>query len=229
VIREIGWLSASESDVPDHDDWLSVAERDVLSGLERAPRRRDWRLGRWTAKQAVSAWRPAPGDLEIIAAEDGAPEVYLNGQPAPVAISLTHRDGVAVCAVAAGDMALGCDLEAIEPRDAVFVGDWFTAEEQATVDAADPAMRPLLVNLIWSGKESAAKAAREGLRLATKDVAVTFPAPIRYSAHWRPFEVAIASLDLSLNGRWRCHRRHVLTVAGPSSWDADPTHLAPTG
>jgi 4'-phosphopantetheinyl transferase len=218
--------------VPDHDDWLSVAERDVLAGLERAPRRRDWRLGRWTAKHAVAAWRPAPGDLEtiaIIAAEDGAPEVYLNGQPAPVAISLTHRDGVAVCAIAADDMALGCDLEAIEPRDDVFVRDWFTANEQAAVDAADTAARPLVVNLIWSGKESAAKAAREGLRLATKDVAVTFPAAVGHSTDWRPFEVAIASLDLSLNGRWRCHRRHVLTVAGPSSWDADPTYLAPTG
>ena len=46
------WLTACAADVPAGDAWLSAAERHVQSGLRIEKRRADWRLGRWTAKQA---------------------------------------------------------------------------------------------------------------------------------------------------------------------------------
>ena len=69
-------------------------------------------------------------------------------------------------------MALGCDLEVIEPRCNSFVADYFTAEEQAFVERASEADRPRLLALLWSGKESALKALHAGLRLDTRTVSV---------------------------------------------------------
>ena len=70
-----------------------------------AKRQADWRLGRWTAKNAVAAYLNLPSDpqaltdIEIRPAPSGAPEVFIADQPARVTISLSHRAGVAACAV----------------------------------------------------------------------------------------------------------------------------------
>jgi 4'-phosphopantetheinyl transferase superfamily protein len=68
---------------------------------------------------------------------------------------------------------LSSDLEIIEPRSDAFAADYFTAEEQALVAQACAPDRLRLLALIWSGKESALKALREGLRLDTRCVIVT--------------------------------------------------------
>ncbi len=172
------WLEQTEADVPVENNWLSAGETLRLSALRFPKRRGDWRLGRWTAKRAVAAHLSFahPGALsaiEIRAAASGAPEVFLNGEPAGIAISLSHRAGTAVCAVMPSLAAMGCDLEEIEPRDDNFFQDYFTAEEQAWV-AREPAVdRPWISTLIWSAKESALKALRVGLRADTRAVAVT--------------------------------------------------------
>ena len=110
--------------------------------------------------------------IEICAAPSGAPEVFFDSQPAAVTISLSHRCGIAACAVAMSHVKLGADLEKIEPRSDAFVADYFTLEEQALVAHASAADRDRLLALLWSGKESALKALREGLRLDTRSVIV---------------------------------------------------------
>ena len=50
----------------------------------------------------------------------------------------------------------------IEPRSDAFVADYFTIEEQALVARASAADRDRILALLWSGKESALKALREG-------------------------------------------------------------------
>jgi len=133
---DVYWLEQTDGDVPAANDWLSEREQTFLSHLRFAKRRSDWRLGRWTAKQAVarslnmSVQREALAGIEIRSAASGAPEVFFANQPAPVTISLSHRDGAAICAVALSSAALGCDLEMIEPRSDAFVTDYFTPEEQ---------------------------------------------------------------------------------------------------
>ena len=69
-------------------------------------------------------------------------------------------------------MALGCDLELVEPRSDRFVADYLTAAEQQLVLGAGPE-RDLVANLIWSAKESALKVLRVGLRRDTRSVEVT--------------------------------------------------------
>ena len=67
------------------------------------------------------------------------------------------------------------DLETVEPHGDAFAADYFTVEEQALVAQAEPVDRWRLLALLWSGKESALKAMREGLRLDTREVIVSFP------------------------------------------------------
>jgi len=172
------WLEQTEADVPQDHDWLSANEAARLNGMRFAKRRADWRLGRWTAKRALAAYLNLPShpqaltDIELRPASSGAPEVFFANKPAAVAVSLSHRAGSALCAVAPSGAALGCDLEIIEPRSDGFVADYFTPEEQALVAEAPAPDRPRLSALLWSAKESALKALRAGLRLDTRCVTV---------------------------------------------------------
>ncbi|MGA3056397.1 MAG: 4'-phosphopantetheinyl transferase superfamily protein [Candidatus Korobacteraceae bacterium] len=172
------WLEQSEADVPAENDWLSANEAVCLNSMRFAKRRNDWRLGRWTAKCALSLTLDVPAHLqalkkiEIRPAPSGAPEVFFDNQPAAVTISLSHRSGIAACAVAISGVEIGCDLEIVEPHSDAFVADYFTIEEQALVARASAADRDWILALLWSGKESALKALRAGLRLDTRSVIV---------------------------------------------------------
>jgi 4'-phosphopantetheinyl transferase len=77
-----------------------------------------------------------------------------------------------MCAVSLSGGALGCDLEIIEPRTEAFVADYFVSEERELIARARVSERFQLVALLWSGKESALKALRTGLRLDTRSVVV---------------------------------------------------------
>ena len=146
----------------------------------RIPKRRaDRRLGRWTTKQAVAACLNLPADvpalanIEIRAAISGAPEVFLYNKPADIAISLSHSAGTALCTVAPPGATFGCDLEMIESRSDAFIADYFTVLEKAIIHRTSVAERALVLALLWSGKESALKALRVGLRLDTTCMCVS--------------------------------------------------------
>lgn len=176
---DVYWLEQAESEIPAHDQWLSVRDAACLGGLRFAKRRADWRLGRWTAKRALAIYWKIPTDpktlseIEIRPALSGAPEVFLADKPADVAISLSHRSGVAGCAIAKSGAMLGFDLEIAECRSEAFVRDYFAAEEQGLITRVHAADRSQLVALLWSAKESALKALRAGLRLDTRSVIVS--------------------------------------------------------
>lgn len=222
----VRWLRLGQADLPAGYEWLTPAEQARL-GSFRAPKRRgEWLLGRWTAKQAVRAslaGSPPPAVVEVCAAPDGGPEVLLEGRPAPLVISLSHRAGLALCTVAAAGSALGCDLELVEARSDAFVADYLTAAERALVERDGPAHRALAVTLVWSAKESALKALRAGLRLDTRDVAVDLPGPLHAgpqqragaspaAARWRPLEVRHPAGGEVFAGWWRRDADLVTTV-----------------
>ena len=213
-MREVFWLERSEADVPTADDWLSDSEAVRLSSLHIPKRRADWRLGRWTAKCAVAAALNFPidrlvlKDIQIRAASTGEPEVTLPDYAPAVTISISHCAGSAICAVALGKVALGCDLEAVESRSDAFVADYFTSEEQEMIAHSSAADRSLLVTLLWSAKESALKALHVGLRADTRSVTVS---PFdsqgeRFSnasgSDWFPLQVRCADGTM-FQGWWR--------------------------
>jgi|SRR5271165_2569851 len=175
----VHWMEQSESDVPVVDDWLSDSEAVRMRSFRFAKRRADWRLGRWTAKSAVAASLNWPTDrlslkkIEISQAATGEPEATIRDRAAKVTISISHREGIAICAVAPGSVKLGCDLEIIETRSDAFIADYFTRKERGLIAQNHGSQRRLLVSLLWSAKESALKALHVGLRADTRSVEVT--------------------------------------------------------
>jgi 4'-phosphopantetheinyl transferase len=215
------WLEQTQADVPAENDWLSARESVCLSGLRFAKRRADWRLGRWTAKCAVASFLNLSMDaqdlaqIEIRPASSGAPEIFIANEPAAVAVSISHSSGAAVCAVAKPGVELGCDQEVIEARSDAFVADYFTESEQVLVARVCAAERSRLVTLLWSAKESALKALREGLRLDTRSVTVS---PINGGFNlngWSPLQVRYAD-GRTFHGWWQQGHGMVRTlVANP--------------
>lgn len=223
---DLYWLEQTESDVPDPNDWLGPHETACLAAMRFLKRRSDWRLGRWTAKQALAACLnlptnlPALASLEIRAAPSGAPEVFLHGQPADVAISLSHRAGTAMCTVGPHGSNFGCDLEMVEPRSPAFVDNYFTADEQALIADTPPPERSLLLALLWSAKESALKALRVGLRLDTRCMSVkpshvTHPLATDLTI-WHPLSIRYSSTQ-TFSGWWRVETDLVRTVVSEAS------------
>lgn len=219
-MTDVYWLEQTEVDVPLENSWLSAREQVHLAGLRVAKRAADWRLGRWTAKCALAACLDLPATLaqiEIRPSPSGAPEAFVNGCPVGASISISHRAGMAICAVAPAGVMLGCDLEAIEPHSEAFIADYFTPEEQALLAASPAQDRLRLLAVLWSAKESTLKALREGLRLDTRSVSVSpIAVPLPPQATWQPLQVR-QSGGHTFSGWWQYTADTVRTlVAAPS-------------
>lgn len=209
------WLIRSLADVPAGEAWLSSRERRTALGIRLPRRRHDWRLGRFTAKAVVGACLSlAPERVEILAAPDGAPEAWVDGERAPVSVSLSHRAGRALAAVARAPHVVGCDLERIEPRSGAFVREWLAPAEQGLIAAHAAADRDLLTNLVWTAKEAGAKVRREGLRLDVRG-AVVAPAEVGGDDdRWRELSVTWGGGHAPTAGWWRTEPGWVMTIAG---------------
>jgi 4'-phosphopantetheinyl transferase len=125
-------------------------------------------------------------------------------------VSLSDRAGCAVCLVAARRLAIGCDLELVEPRSDAFVRDYLTGPERRWV-AEVAAAREVTANLMWSAKESALKVLRTGLRRDTRSVEVTFAEPMPPEGAWSRFQVTAAEGGV-FEGWWRRTGAFLLTA-----------------
>jgi 4'-phosphopantetheinyl transferase len=206
-------------DVPADDRWLSARELAVLDKLHNPKRNQDWRLGRWTVKRIVAHYLGFEDNLtkiEIIAAEDGAPEVFVNRNPAGVAVSISHSNGVGFCVAAREVSGIGCDIELIEVRSDEFITDYFTADEIALCRNSPPEQLALLSTLIWSAKESVLKVLRAGLRIDTRSIEITL-VPQEVLSGWKKFSTRYVADANGFCGAWLIHQNFVLTVAVPSA------------
>jgi 4'-phosphopantetheinyl transferase len=173
---------------------LTLAERARHVGLRMPRRRAEWLLGRLAAKSVVAEALAQPGaswplrSIEIASAPSGAPRAQLApeaepfggfspGERLPVSVSISHAEGLALCAAAragpAGDRSgrtIGIDLGRVESRSPAFVDTFFTADEQRLVRDASPSDRELRANLIWCAKEAVLKALGLGLTVDTRGV-----------------------------------------------------------
>jgi len=207
---------ADVSAVPDHDAWLTPAERLWLSERHVPKRRADWRLGRWVGKGAVACALDAPDlppdQVEILPEPGGAPTARVRSGVgwAEVSLSLSHAAGIGFAAALPGRVRLGCDVEAIEPRSDHFVDDYFTHDE-AVWARSGGAEVDLRATLIWSAKESALKALGEGLRLDTRSVEVRGETPPR-DGSWGAMTVR-GPAGVTLTGCWRRTPGFVWTIA----------------
>jgi 4'-phosphopantetheinyl transferase len=218
-------LEQREDTVAPGNAWLSLVEIASLNAMRFAKRRADWRLGRWTAKHAVALCLNLPespaalAKIEIIPNPSGAPEAFLSGARLPVTISISHRAGTAICAVAPPDVQLGCDLELIEAHSPGFVTDFFTAEEQTLVAHLCDEEQRRILTLLWSAKESALKALQEGLRRDTRSVSITNFSG-EWDVHgWRPLQVRDGNCQI-LHGWWQANDWILRTLVAEPSPDS---------
>ena len=207
-------------------EWLTQREREVAAGFRFDKPREDWRLGRLTAKRALSrviGTDPQALDrFEILAADDGAPEPSLDGEPADAAISLSHSHATGLCVVSTQADAVGCDIECIETRRAVFVDTFFTSAELARWEQAPRDEQDFLATLIWSAKESALKVLRTGLRLDTRDIEVDVP-EADAGPGWHRFSARYEEGGRSWTGWWARFGNFVLTaIAEPDGGRPEP-------
>jgi 4'-phosphopantetheinyl transferase len=210
-----GWLTSSHAEVPEGDGWLGARERRALVALRVDTRRADWRLGRWTAKTAAGAWLGLPASrVEILAAADGAPEAWLDGERAHVSVSLSHRGGRALAAVTAAPAVIGCDLELVEPRSRAFVREWLAPSEQILLATFDGPAHDRVANLVWTAKEAAAKVRREGLRLDVRQAQVDVMEVASGAASWRRLRVDWREEGGETAGWWRDEPGWVMVIAG---------------
>lgn len=188
--------------------WLDGAEREELAALSNLKRRRDWQLGRWTAKRLLGEVLDVPLSLGSLArigvrrAPDGAPEPLLDGCPLGWTLSISHSEGRGLAAVAEHPVALGCDLERVRPLRPATIDTFFTPEERGLLDTLGEVQRPIFSTLVWSAKESALKALRQGLRLDTRTVSVSFGSPDNGEG-WGPLAVRYTGTGGTLRGWWR--------------------------
>ena len=209
------WLLQRAAQVPPGSDWLGMAERDHLAGLKTEKRRSDWLLGRWTAKQAISRDRGLGQELESLArlevlpTSTGSPQAYIDGRALPMALSLSHREGAAICVVADSG-AVGCDLEWVEDRSVAFVQDYFSRSERALIEARGDETRALTANGLWSAKESVLKLLGFGLRIDARSIEVrSFPLT---TSEWQVFSVLYRPELRQIHGWWCRIENWILTV-----------------
>ena len=196
---------------------LSPDEYAFYARLLSPQRRRDWLLGRWTAKRLVQAhlaagagFAPALTQFAISQDEAGAPIVTSRdpallaallpgvrpeppGAPAtrlPLLLSISHGHGYAlgaVCDKTAARAGLGVDLELVEHREPLFLADFFSEQEHRALAASPADQQNQLITAGWSGKEAALKALRLGIRLDPRLVQC-FLAPGEPSG-WAPLRI----------------------------------------
>lgn len=225
-LASVYWLTGNADDVPGDSGWLTVRERDKLEHLRFIKRRADWRLGRWIAKRAVRALllrggcEVALADVEIIAADDGAPELRVFGDRHDCAISISHSRGIGFVALSPNGTALGCDVEAVETRGKRFVEDYFTENEIAAVGGASEAEQSVLSTLMWSAKESALKAERVGLGRDTRSMEVRLPlTQVISGQRWTPLSVECSETGRLYHGWWMLAGEMLFTISCCSETD----------
>ncbi len=149
--------------------WFTDEERRVHADFGVPKRADEWRAGRMAVKKAVATHTGCDPRHVHVDSTDGAPRVTVKGQPLNIGVSITHRAGHAVAALA-GD-PLGIDLETIEERSQAWLTESFNQQELEALMASSDAT--LAASCMWAAKEAAFKRVGKGLKASLRDHTVT--------------------------------------------------------
>lgn len=158
-------------------DWLTEAERQRLHAISAPARRASFLAGHWQARFLAAQWLGL--DVRRIALDaqaDGRPLLRVDGDAAPLHVSLSHSGDWLALALA--DAPVGVDVE-VPQRER----DWqalarfvFSPEERQRVRDADDATRAEVFHALWTLKEAHGKRSGEGLQPRTARAVTAQPA-----------------------------------------------------
>lgn len=207
------------------DNLLSEDEQGIFYTLRTDKRRRDWLLGRYTAKHLVQqvvqqrTGQTIPlTSFSILGRPDGSPEVIWENQPDnfTCTISISHSADRAFCAlVERADWPLGADVERVDGQIMGFIGRYLTAAERDLIAQTAEGLRPLYATAIWSAKEAVLKALRVGLKQDTRTLSCLISPVTAPPDEWTPFAIRWEGEgeERPLTGWWRVQDDFILAVA----------------
>ncbi|MBL8150329.1 MAG: 4'-phosphopantetheinyl transferase superfamily protein [Blastocatellia bacterium] len=225
----IFWLMQTQTNIPSSLNWLSPTETSKAAKFAFEKKRREWLLGRWTAKLAAveaaekttfADYLPEPllgiasteqfCKIEIVNAPSGSPLLVSETLP-NFYISISHRAERAICTV--GNFPHGCDLELIEARSDQFIADYFTKPEQQFLTSC--LEKAKYANLFWSAKESVMKSLQTGLSIDPRSIEVTLH-DFNPSSDWQKLSMINLENRQRFSGWWRDFNPYLMTTAFPS-------------
>jgi len=220
---------------------LSEMEEDKFLSLKSEKRRRDWLLGRWTAKHLLqrlikqqTGENMPLNEIIITNDRDGVPLFTVHCSLfTDYGLSLSHCDGRAFCVVTERpSQPIGADMEKIEPRLPGFAEDYFTEAELIGLRNTEYRIRDLLITAVWSAKEAVLKALHLGLSVDTRAVTCLF-APVERPSTWQPFTIhcdegRLGRTAVPLTGWWRSDGNYILTFVVGTSVPSDGTEVPTT-
>ena len=215
----IYWNLVDSSQLPESNAWLSEEELQQLQIFRFEKRRKDWLLGRWTAKRLIQSVSAKEDDLSndqicIKNETSGAPYAMINGEQMSASLSISHRGNLASTAICTDpDISIGIDLEEIESKSRGFIEDYFTTPESEYVFALPQMQQALAASLLWSGREAILKALQTGLQYDTREIAIQCPSFIMED-EWEPIQI-IKSPEKQDSTRlfWRKLENYLITLA----------------
>jgi phosphopantetheinyl transferase len=202
---------AGDSPVP-----LTLSERRECERLPHDEWRRDWLAARGAAKRAIAEWCGIPLDrIRLDSRAGAAPRCFVLDELdcwsfLPLSLSIAHRDGVGIAAVAEHGASVGVDVER--------GGDIGPAEYRYFLAPGETAVaRRLGATLLWVLKEAVWKAL--GLALSTSFASVTLD-----------FDTASDDLrSVSVGGTRMSARARVVSVPDRSDLVAAAIEIDPEG
>ena len=164
-------LAVREATAPLALDALPREERDRIEGFGSAKRRREFALGRATARALLADHLAvAASDVPLHVAADGAPVIV--GGPLHLSIAHAATDERTLAAAVVAPGPVGVDLEVIRPRRPDLYRFILHPDEYGLLDTLPHAHDAAQV-LLWTLKEAALKAMRTGFRTSPKKLRLT--------------------------------------------------------
>lgn len=175
-------LASRPASEPPRTEGLSPDERDRTAAFGSAKRRREFALGRLTARSLLAERLAlAEPDVPLRVGEDGAPEVEGTDLRLSIAHASTAERSFAAAAVA--PHAVGVDLEVIRPRRPDLYRFVLHPDEYGLLEAL-PYGHDAAQVLLWTLKEAALKAMRTGFRCSPKKLRLTVEPGRRAGGVW---------------------------------------------
>lgn len=149
--------------IPPAEEFLTERELKIYNDFKVEKRRREWLGGRYALKSiAEGLFIFDIKHIEVRSKQSGQPSLAVPGG-CSLPVSITHSGDFAAAAIALSGMAIGIDIESVEPRSPAWAHQSFAKEEISS-------WAPVFLTELWAKKEAVLKFLGVGLSYDTKDI-----------------------------------------------------------